>query len=427
MTSPLDLARQTVYRLRENGADDVQRRIAKRLARSITTRFQTADLDFPLLAEDIADSTRLSLIDPAAPTTESSLKIAWVCMLPAPGSGGHTTLFRMVEEMERRGHKCTLLLYNRHGKNIDDDAAVIRKYWPQLTADIRHVPDVIGGYDVSVASSWEMAHVLATRGTERQHRFYFVQDFEPYFYPRGSEYALAEDTYRFGFRQVAIGHMVRDVILREVGSDSLVAPFGCDTSVYHLDNLGTRAGVAFYARPDVDRRGFLLAKLALTDFHRKHPDQPILVYGDKIDRWDVPHEHIGKVSPSTLNAVYNSAIAGIAMSFTNISLVAEEMLASGMTPIVNDSDLARLDFDNPFVEWAAPTPAGISDALDRAVSRNLSLEERTRASKSARSGWKAAQEIVATEIERVALGGTTTIRERGTNDVGTAAHVAGPA
>ena len=33
-------------------------------------------------------------------------------------------------------------------------------------------------------------------------RFYFVQDYEPLFYPAGTSYGLAEATYRLGFRGI---------------------------------------------------------------------------------------------------------------------------------------------------------------------------------------------------------------------------------
>ena len=48
----------------------------------------------------------------------------------------------------------------------------------------------------------------------RGHRFYLAQDYEPYFYGRGSAYELAEDTYRFGFRMLTVGHMVADELQR---------------------------------------------------------------------------------------------------------------------------------------------------------------------------------------------------------------------
>jgi hypothetical protein len=398
------LVRNTVARFRKNGARDIGQRLANRVIKKIAATFQTSALEFPLLDEDISDSMTLQLSLPRSSRTNSPLRIAWLCTPPGPGSGGHTTLFRMVQEVEKRGHSCTILLYNRHGNELANDAGIIRQHWPWLSAEIRHMPPRIEGYDVAVASSWDTAHVLAKRGTPAQHRFYFAQDFEPYFYPRGSLYALAEDTYRFGFRHIAMGHMVQHLIEREVGATSVVAPFGCDTGVYHLENLGPRTGVVFFARPGADRRGFVLAKLALEAFHALHPEQVITTYGDRPERWNVPHVHAGKLSPVDLNKLYNRSLAGLALSFTNVSLVTEEMLAAGMTPVVNDSPLARMDLRNDYVSWAKPTPSEIATALSRAVKEPFSVARLTAMAASARSGWGPAQNTVADELERVAYG-----------------------
>lgn len=396
--------RQLAYRLHNFGLADISQRIARRTAKKISAAFSTTDLDFPLLPSDVADSTDLRLA-PASPRMDSQpLRIAWLCTPPAPGSGGHTTFFRMVEGLERRGHDCTILLYDRHGGELTREIAVIRKCWPDLQAEIRHVPSVIDGFDVTVASSWDTAHVLAVRGYKAQHRFYFVQDFEPYFYARGSMYALAEDTYRFGFRAVTVGRMVADMLREEIGIESVIAPFGCDTQTYQLENTGRRHGVVFYTRPDVDRRGFLLAKRALTQFHALHPEQDITTYGDQIADWDVPHRHAGKLSPGELNHLYNRSLAGVAMSFTNVSLVAEEMLAAGAVPVVNDSPLVRKDFDSSYASWAKETPGAIAAALCRAVEEPITAQLIQARSASVRQGWGPAQAAISTEIESIAYG-----------------------
>lgn len=375
------------------GPRDAGRRAARRVAGSLASRFDTAGLDFPLLPEDIADSTRLQLEPPPAGGTKKRLSVAWLCTPPSPGSGGHTTLFRMVAGMEDRGHRCTVLLYNRHDSDPVRNTAIIRQYWPHLNADIRTVPQAIKGFDACVATSWDTAHVLARRSSASTHRFYFVQDFEPFFYPRGSLYSLAEDTYRFGFRHIALGGMVAATLLENVGAGSSMVSFGCDTETYRLDNMGPRRGVVFYAREAVDRRGFLLARLALEDFHNRHPEQPIHVYGDPMGRWTVPHVHHGKLTPVQLNTLYNTCAAGLAMSFTNISLVAEEMLAAGLTPIVNDHRYARLDLPNSEVAWAPATPGGLASALSNAVEMASALRS-IKCSAGVRPGWGETQDAV---------------------------------
>src|SRR6478752_8014956 len=104
MTSIPSNVRIVIMRVHSKGIKDVLQRVARRMAAWLARKFRTAELDFPLLVEDVADSSRLTLF-PAPARTSGPLRIAWICTPPAPGSGGHTTLFRMVEGMERRGHR----------------------------------------------------------------------------------------------------------------------------------------------------------------------------------------------------------------------------------------------------------------------------------------------------------------------------------
>ena len=383
--------RELVRRLRSTGGRD----LLQRAVRALGDRVGVRELDMPLLPGDIADSGLLHL--PAAPArAEGPASIGWICTPPDRGSGGHTTLFRMVQGLVERGHRGTLFLYDRHGADFETRAAIIRAGWPWLDVDIRSIDDGVTGVDAAVATSWETAHVLATRGTAPMARLYFVQDFEPFFHPRGTLAALAEDSYRFGFRTIALGEMVRSH-LDAIDVPSETAPFGCDTTTYTLENPdGERSGVVFYAKPAADRRGYLLGRRALSLFHAEHPDVPIHVYGTAPGAWDVPVIEHGTLAPSELTALYNRCSAGIALSFTNISLVAEELLACGAVAVVNDAVDARADLPHPGASWARPTPAGIAEALGRAVTAARPGRE---VAAGVRHGWGIAQEVV----ERVVL------------------------
>jgi hypothetical protein len=156
--------------------------------------------------------------------------------------------------------------------------------------------------------------------------------------------------------------------------------------------------VVFYTKPGSDRRGYLLGRLALEEFHRRHPQEPIHLYGDASDDWSIPIVQHGKLSPAQLNELYNSVKAGLAISFTNVSLVAEELIAAGAVPVVTDAPDVRSDLPSPFAEWALPTPGGLADALSRAVERPESLSVRTQIGESARKGWGPAQAVVADTI-----------------------------
>lgn len=362
---------EDMLRLVKRARHEGRRDIARRLIRRAYQHTNASELDFPLLSGDISDSaTLIPSTPPRRARKDGPLTIGWLTTPPSAGSGGHTTMFRMIQSLEQAGHTCVLFLYDRHHGDMTRHAEVIATSWPWIRAEVRDVADGLGGVDACVATGWQTAHVLATRSSSDLHQFYFIQDYEPFFYPHGSEYELAADSYRFGFRNIALGHMVHDRLLGELSVPSALVPFSCDTSTYRHTNSGIRSGVVFYTKPQVARRGYLLGALALEEFHRRHPEQPIHIYGDPVPEISIPVTRHERLTPTALNDLYNSTIAGLAMSFTNISLVAEEMLAAGTIPVVNDSVDSRADLSNDYVAWSAPTPSAIADALCRVVERH---------------------------------------------------------
>ena len=395
-------ASQLISHLRTEGVATIARRGSRRLFEALGERLAWSEFDFPLREEDIMDSSALA---PVAPRTNQAdrLRIGWVCMPPGAGSGGHTTLFRMVQGLEEQGHRCTLFLYDRYADDVARHEEVIRRHWPGLRADVRSATEGMDDVDAVVASSWATAHVVAARAHPAAHRFYFIQDYEPFFYPRGTLYALAEDTYRFGFTNIALGNMIAGVMESEVGRPpEAIVPFGVDTDVYRiLPELGNvpRSGVVFYAKKSVDRRGYLLAKLALEKFHQTHPEQEIHVYGDHVSGWSIPVTDHGNLSPRQLNELYNRTIAGLAISFTNISLVPEELMCAGNIPVLNESAYSRAVLSTDDAVWALPTPWCIADALAAAVEAPDVDARAARVAATEHRDWEVTKKQVVSTIE----------------------------
>lgn len=356
--------------VRARRARDVGLRgIAQRLAQRAYRGTGAADLLFNLDLDDILADVPESLPVPASHLRRGTpITVAWVSTPPAPGSGGHTTLFRMVESLERRGHRCVLYFYDKHGLDVAGIAEVMRAHWPAVRAEVRDARAGIAGVDAVVATSWESAHVIVKYGRTPMRRLYFIQDYEPYFYGHGAEYEFAAMTYRLPFRRIVLGEML-DAMLREAtGLDNDVVPFGCDSAVYRLPSPPVaRSGVVFYSRPDFARRGYQLACAALALFHRMHPEHEINVFGAAPRGLDIPFVFHGRMTTAELNELYGRTVAGLAMSFTNITLVAEEMLAAGNIPVVNDMAIAHLVLPNPHVRWAEPTAGALARALSAAV------------------------------------------------------------
>lgn len=357
----------------------------------------------PLRSEDVHAGIAQP---PASGCDRDRLRIGWVCLPPSAGSAGHTTLFRMVQAMADRGHDCTLVLYDRDGDGVSRHEPAIRSAWPGLTAGVASAADGFDRYDAVVASSWPTAQAVAARNTTAA-PFYFIQDYEPFFYPRGYLYALAESTYSAGLQNIALGRMVATELVRQVGVvPDLVVPFGCDTATYRLlpapvGQSAPRRGVVYYAQRAVDRRGYLLAKAALERFHELCPDQPVHVVGETVHGWTIPVVQHGPVSPEQLNVLYNRTIAGLAMSFTNVSLVPGELLASGNVPVLNDAAGSRLDLYSPHAVWASATPEGLATALTDVVSiSDVAVIERAhRIAAEPRPSWTATQAMTADFIE----------------------------
>ncbi|HLT60821.1 MAG TPA: glycosyltransferase family 1 protein [Microlunatus sp.] len=400
LSRSIKVAGKGLRELRRGGAGAAMTRTVRFAYR----RLGVESLEVPLLSEDIADSTRLDLpVPPIPPDRGSRLTVGWVTNPPSLGSGGHTTMFRMIAGLEAAGHRCVIFLYDRYGGDVAQHRMIIRRGWPEIRAEVLDADDGVAGVDAAVATGWESAHVLARRGTAPMRRLYFVQDYEPYFYPRGPEYALAEDTYRFGFRCIALGRMVASELRTEVGIDPDVIPFGCDTDVYRMAPAGPRTGIVCYARPGAARRGYWLGGQALAEFQRRHHDVPIHVYGDAPRSLPFLAVRHGRLTPNELNALYNTCIAGLALSFTNISLVAEEMLAAGTIPVINDAPEARADLENDHARWARPTPTAIADALSELV-ETVDPDRVEAAAASTRRGWTVAQSDVVRIVEEETYG-----------------------
>jgi O-antigen biosynthesis protein len=332
-------------------------------------RFGVDELRFPLRDEDVWDSGR------ALPAPEASMRglqgarIAWFVVPPGVGSGGHTTFFRMMEAARRAGAQNTLVLYDRYRGDRATHVQRLREGWPWLVCDIADADDDLSGADAAVASSWESAHVVASRTAGRAvARLYFVQDYEPYFWPRGVTAALAEDTYRFGMTNIALGAMVAEALDREAGAPARTVPFGVDRAGYRVSYPASgREGIAFFAKTGNDRRGYRLGLLALREFQRRRPDVPIHVYGDRITEQGLRVTNHGFLGREGLNRLYNSVRAGLVLSFTNVSLVPFELAAAGAIPVMNEHRDARAVFDNPHAVWATATATGLADGLECAL------------------------------------------------------------
>jgi glycosyltransferase involved in cell wall biosynthesis len=407
---PIDRVRQTRRLLRTEGFAGVAARLADRVANRISPpgsgRLPVSRADLERAAEISAAGWILP--PPLHAEPGEPLTVAWVATPPGPGSGGHTTMFRMVSALERAGHRCILYLRDEHGWELAQHERTIRSWWPWVQAEVRDATDGIEDAHAIFATAWETAYpVLASPA--RGARFYMVQDFEPSFYPAGSEALLAEATYRFGFHGVTAGGWLSHLLRRDYGMLADHFDFGSDPT-YTLDTSiapEQRSGVCFFSRPDTPRRAHELAVLALDSFAARHPEVAIHLYGVPAKRLPFPATNHGLRTPAQLNDLYNRSIAGLVLSATNVSLVPHEMLAAGCIPVVNDAERNRMVLANAHVAYAPATPFELAAKLCELVERPLA--ERHAAAQAAAASvrgtsWDDAGAAVVRIVERVVAG-----------------------
>jgi glycosyltransferase involved in cell wall biosynthesis len=294
-----------------------------------------------------------------------SVDINWITVPPSPGSGGATTIFRIVNYLQAHGYRNRVYFYDVYGGDHRYYADIVRSYFG-FQGPVARVEDGMQDAHAVVATAWATAYP-AFNAACKGRRFYFVQDFEPYFHPVGAASILAENTYRMGFYGITAGRWLAQKLRAEFDMDADYFDFGCDTRIYQRIPASKRNGIVFYARPGAARRGFELGLMAIEVLAARRPDVTIHLYGHKMGK--LPFEYVdhGKVTPSELNAIYNQCYAGLSLSMTNVSLVPHEMLAAGCIPVVNDAPQNRIVLDNQYVRYAAPNPHALASELESVI------------------------------------------------------------
>jgi hypothetical protein len=284
---------------------------------------------------------------------------------PSPGSGGHTTIFRIINYLEAHGYRNRVYLDDVYGGDHLYYASIVRSYFG-FQGLVARVEDGMEDAHAVIATAWSTAYPVWNASCSGK-RFYFVQDFEPYFYPVGTCSILAENTYRMGFHGITAGRWLAQKLRTEFVMEADFFDFGCDMAIYHRFPASKRNGAVFYARPGAARRGFELGLMAIEVFAARRPEITLHFYGEKMGKLPFAFIDHGKITPVQLNEIYNQCYTGLSLSMTNVSLVPHEMLAAGCIPVVNDTDHNRIVLDNPYVRYAAPNPHALASELEAVV------------------------------------------------------------
>ncbi|HEV7918381.1 MAG TPA: glycosyltransferase [Solirubrobacterales bacterium] len=323
------------------------------------------------------------LTPPAPHDVDRPMHIAWIVPPFTVGSGGHTTIFRMITALEQRGHSCSIWIHDPHNLEVHGEEAARQRvldYFMQLNATVHLGFRHWSGADVAVATGWDTVYPML-RLDHCKSRAYFVQDHEPEFYPTSAERIFAERSYGYGLHCITASPWLGQVVSELYGANATPFLLGVNTEEYApLDYPRRNDTVAFYARHFTPRRGVELGMLALQQVKERRPETRIVLYGAHVEMFaPFPHEHLGVVSHERLRRLYAESTVGLSLSLTNYSLIPCEMLACGLPVVELRGRACESVFgdDGSIVELADDDPTDIADKIcalldDRARREQLS-------------------------------------------------------
>lgn len=283
------------------------------------------------------------------------------------GSGGHMSIFRLIEFLESQGHVCTIWVDDPlHPPG--DAAAVMRRtivdHFRPIKAPVFRGLGAWYGADVAVATAWTTVDPVL-RLPKCAARTYLVHDDEREFFAASAERIFAENTFGHGLHAICSSPWLAD-LARERGATADLFDFGVEHDIY-TPSGGRRIPnrIAFYARHETARRGVALGVLALEQVLQRRPETEVVSFGTHFPpKFTHPTKSIGVASPAELAELYSTSALGLCLSLTNYSLIPKEMLACGLPCVDLPHPSATSVFGEPGpVVFADQRPHAIADAV----------------------------------------------------------------
>ena len=294
-----------------------------------------------------------------------------------PLFAGVHTILRFADYFSReKGIQNRMIFYGGQNGSLSPLRKKIGASFPSLVDNIYGLDDDDPGKappsGVSIATTWDsaylMLHVRNTAG-----KFYFVQDFEPLFYPAGASYGLAEATYRMGYWGIVnthgLGTHLRDTY------DMTVKSFqpAVDPKMFYpaADRPLRPVKIFFYGRPRNPRNGFVLGIEALKQIKKQFKQDVQIVSAGGV--WNPSDfgakdvvENLGLLPMiEDVASLYRKCHIGLVFMFTkHPSYQPIEMMASGMAVVANENSALRLllrSTENSLV--VEPTVTSVAEAI----------------------------------------------------------------
>jgi glycosyltransferase involved in cell wall biosynthesis len=365
---------------------------------------------------DVIHSYRFLKFAPAVQQPDNALSngektINWYIPPIGKGSGGHLNLFRFMQHIGNLGFINRVIIVEDDGEqSIAKVKSTIRSWFDIDNVEIYYVNGVVPSAAISIATSWQTAYAVKNISATT-HKCYFVQDYEPWFYPAGTEYALAEQTYRFGFHGFTAGSWLSSLLNQQFGMQATALGFSYDRALYKPHTTADRGAakrVFFYVRPPTARRAFDLGVLALAELAQRVPDVTIVMAGWDVHHYEFPFacDHAGLKNPDQLAELYSSCDAALVLSLTNLSLLPLEIMACGVPVVSNRAECTEWLLNDDIAMLAEPTVNTLADALEK-VLRSPQLARQVKENAfafAASASWSVEGDKMARRLEEILSG-----------------------
>ncbi len=274
---------------------------------------------------------------------KESLSICFVIPGIERFKGGITSILRLGTYLEEMGNRVFYASMNRQKeKEMGEKARINLPYFKGKTININTLKKM--EFDIGIATYWLSAYFIQNNQHLFKEKYYFIQDFEPAFYPIGDLHYLALNTYRLGFKLISLGGWNAKKIEESTGEQCFVVEFPFEIKQYTIVEKEIKIqkdiNIAIYLKT-IPKRGPLLlltASKKLKNMLKKKGLNPkIMFFGLERFVSTGAGVNMGKLTTERLKQLYSKCHIGIVASYTNISLVPYEMIACGL-PVFEAKD-----------------------------------------------------------------------------------------
>ena len=303
---------------------------------------------------------RRSLMYPLLPKK----KIAWVIPHPGKGSGGHRTIIQNVNALLRAGYECDIFVEDDGVSTSDIVRRKINEWYEPCDAGIFVGFDFKKDYDLLFATGWQTIDFVKKLPAKK--KAYFIQDYEPWFFPMGDQYLITENSYKYGFLPVTIGKWLAHKMDSEFNTPAEYFDFGADLNVYkHLDNVEKENAICYVYQPEKPRRCDYIGLKALKLIKTLRPDVKIYLYGSELVTRpiDFECENLHIIPVEECNKLYNKCKVGICLSASNPSRIPFEMMAAGLPVVELYKENNLYDLPDGGVLLSDTTPEAIASSV----------------------------------------------------------------